>query len=254
MTHSLLRCLVAACVLSEGAVLGFSTSTFSSSRRLPRSQPGPVLRLAAELDGDSKSKTQEALIRQIDQKIQRFENKQQKYTAQLDAARAELEKIQATKRRYLSGNGLGDEAPRFSETTTRSLVKALMWRVVAGCVTFLTALRFAGDAAAALSIVGSDFASKAATMFIGERLMNASQAGRGGGSDGAGRSLAKALLWRAFAIANTLTMSYLITKDLKVAGKVAGSDAFFKTGLMFGYERVWAQIEWGKEYLIEFSI
>jgi len=91
-------------------------------------------------------------------------------------------------------------------------------------------------------------------MFIGERLMNKSQAGRKGGADAAGRSLMKALVWRVFAIVNTLTMSLLISKDLSMASKIAGSDAIFKTGLMFVFERVWARIEWGKEYLIEFSI
>merc|ERR1712039_82031 len=123
----------------------------------------------------------------------------------------------------------------------------LMWRVVAGSVTFITSLRFSGSTAAALSIVGSDFLSKAFTMFIGERLMNKSPAGRKSGADGAGRSLMKALIWRLFAICNTLSMAIFIAKDLSIASKIAGSDAIFKTNLMFVYERLWAKIEWGKE-------
>ena len=91
-------------------------------------------------------------------------------------------------------------------------------------------------------------------MFIGERLMNKSQAGRKSGADDIGRSLTKALVWRLFAIANTLTMALFVAKDLKMASKIAGSDAFFKTGLMFAYERVWAKIEWGKEYQVDFFI
>jgi uncharacterized membrane protein len=198
------------------------------------------------------------MIRQIDQKIKKFEKKQQKYNAKVEEAKAELEKFQATRQRYLEGGALGgdgaDSSASFSETTARSLVKSMMWRVIAGSVTFFTSLRFSGSISTALSIVGSDFFSKAATMFIGERLMNKSQAGRKSGADDIGRSLAKALLWRLFAIANTLTMSYIIAKDFSMASKIAGSDAIFKTGLMFVYERVWAKIEWGKEYLIEFSI
>lgn len=91
-------------------------------------------------------------------------------------------------------------------------------------------------------------------MFIGERVMNKSQAGRGGGADNAGRSLAKALIWRLFAICNTLSVSFFISGDVKMASKIAGSDAIFKTALMFFYERVWAKIEWGKEYNVEFFI
>lgn len=274
--------LVAVCALSSSslAAYGFQMSPSSYSRPaslshqaesyLPHSasiapknsrNQGSLLRVATAMDGDNtdSNSLNDAMIRQIDQKIQKFERQQQKYSAKVEAAKSELEKFQATKQKYLAGAQLGgDEADNsvanFSETTARSLVKAMMWRVIAGSVTFFTSLRFSGSISTALTIVGSDFFSKAATMFIGERLMNKSQAGRKGGADDIGRSLAKALLWRVFAIANTLTMGYLISKDLSMASKIAGSDAIFKTGLMFVYERVWAKVEWGKEYLIEFSI
>ena len=195
------------------------------------------------------------ILRQIDQQIQELKHK--KDLNRLNTANAELEKYKETKQRYLIAAGtnyeLGITTANFSETAARSLVKSMMWRLIAGSVTFLTSLRFSTSISTALSIVGSDFFSKAATMFIGERLMNKSQAGRKSGADDVGRSLAKALLWRLFAICNTLTMSFLIAKDLSVASKIAGSDAFFKTGLMFAYERVWANIEWGKEYINDFS-
>lgn len=218
---------------------------------------GCPLRVSAAADGDSSSPNN-AMIRQIDQKIEEYEKKQQTFNEKLQSATAELEKFKATRQQYLEGASLGgdaaDSAASFSETTARSLVKSMLWRVIAGGVTFVTSLRFSGSLSTALSIVGSDFFSKAATMFIGERLMNKSQAGRKSGADDVGRSLAKALLWRLFAICNTLTMSFLIAKDLSMASKIAGSDAVFKTGLMFFYERVWAKIEWGKQYIIEFSI
>lgn len=164
--------------------------------------------------------------------------------------------LKKRKQEYLEGMELGklSEDDKFSETALRSIVKAMCWRVIAGSVTFITSLRFSGSISTALSIVGSDFFSKAFTMFVGERLMNKSNAGRKSGADDVGRSLAKALLWRAFAICNTLTMSILIAKDIKIASKIAGSDAIFKTGLMFVYERVWAKISWGKEYVVEFAI
>jgi len=78
--------------------------------------------------------------------------------------------------------------------------------------------------------------------------MNKSQAGRKTGADSAGRSVAKALIWRIFAITNTLTVSFFFAKDLKMASKIAGSDAIFKTALMVLYERVWSKVEWGKYY------
>lgn len=69
-----------------------------------------------------------------------------------------------------------------------------------------------------------------------------------------GRSLAKALLWRIFALANTLIAAVFISKDLSIASKIAGSDAVIKTTLMFLYERSWAKVEWGKEYQVDFTI
>lgn len=237
------------------ALLALATQGFQptlTSRTRPRRHPKPPIPPCLSSTADSN--TNSAMLRQIDQKIQRYERKQQKYLSRLQTAKAELEKYQQTKQQYLNGTALGSSSNSFSETTARSLVKSMMWRLIAGSVTFFTSLRFSKSLSTALSIVGSDFFSKAATMFIGERIMNTSQAGRKSGADDVGRSLAKALLWRVFAICNTLTMSFLIAKDLSMASKIAGSDAVFKTGLMFVYERAWSKVEWGKEYIIEFSI
>ncbi|KAL3803796.1 hypothetical protein ACHAWO_009202 [Cyclotella atomus] len=240
-------------VLLALAVQSFQPTLISQTRP-PRRYPKPPIP-PSSLSSTADSNTNSAMLRQIDQKIQRYERKQQKYLSRLQTAKAELEKYQQTRQQYLNGTALGSTSnSSFSETTARSLVKSMMWRLIAGSVTFFTSLRFSKSFSTALSIVGSDFFSKAATMFIGERIMNTSQAGRKSGADDVGRSLAKALLWRVFAICNTLTMSFLIAKDLSMASKIAGSDAVFKTGLMFVYERAWAKVEWGKEYIIEFSI
>jgi len=205
---------------------------------------------------DELSEGNKKALLSIEKEIEKAKRQKEKYLEkvnQFDDISSTLEK---KKNDYLDGLALGTvpEGANFSETTARSAVKALMWRVIAGSVTFITSLKFSGSIKVALSIVGSDFLSKAATMFIGERLMNKSQAGRQSGADDAGRSLAKALIWRLFAICNTLAAGLLISKDLSIASKIAGSDAIFKTALMFVYERVWAKIEWGKEYQIDFLI
>jgi uncharacterized membrane protein len=135
----------------------------------------------------------------------------------------------------------------FTETAIRSAVKAMLWRIIAGSITFATALQFSKALSTALTIVGSDFFSKSFTMFIGERLMNKSKIGRKDGADNVGRSLAKALLWRLFAVTNTLFAAIFISEDLSIASKISGSDAIIKTTLMFLYERSWAKVEWGKD-------
>jgi uncharacterized membrane protein len=51
-----------------------------------------------------------------------------------------------------------------------------------------------------------------------------------------------------------MVFAIFFAKDITIAYKIAGFDSVFKTLLMFFFERIWARIEWGKEYLIEFSI
>jgi uncharacterized membrane protein len=173
--------------------------------------------------------------------------------AKLSKYEESLNALQSKKQAYIA-NVSTPVGGSFSETALRSVVKAFCWRLLAGSITFITTLKFSGSVQQALQVVGADFFSKSFTMYIGERLMNKSQAGRKKGGDNAGRSLAKALIWRVFAICNTLTVAVFIAKDISIASKIASTDAVFKTALMFCYERVWARINWGKEYLIEFSI
>jgi len=210
----------------------------------------------AAFSANGDSQTDDKVLQQFEKKEAKMRKLQEAAQSKLSEAEAAIKLLQSKKQEYLNGVEL-DKAPpggNFSETAVRSAVKAFLWRIVAGSVTFITSLQFSGSVATALSIVGSDFFSKSFTMFIGERLMNKSKAGRKSGADGIGRSLAKALVWRLFAIVNTLTMAFFVAKDLSMASKIAGSDAIFKTGLMFFYERIWARIDWGKEYEIEFSI
>lgn len=230
-----------------------TTTTTKSQQQLASS--------AASANNDSGADTitpnvSNKILQQLEREEAKMNKQRQKAMEKLNQVEQSLNQLQSKKQEYLNGDSLAQNPPggNFSETTTRSAVKALLWRLIAGSITFITSLRFSGSVTTALSIVGSDFFSKAFTMFIGERLMNKSQAGRKSGADGAGRSLAKALIWRLFAIANTLTMAIFISKDLSVASKIASTDAVFKTALMFFYERAWAKIEWGKEYQVEYNL
>jgi len=195
-------------------------------------------------------KESDPAMRSIEKKMEILAKEKQKFAAKVGKMEEQIQTMQCKKQKYLEGKQFGfpDDELTFTETAYRSAVKAFAWRIIAGSVTFFTSLRFSGSISYALKIVGSDFFSKAATMFIGERLMNKSKAGRKGGSDDVGRSLAKALIWRVFALINTLTMSFVIARDLSIASKIAGSDAIVKTALMFFYERGWAKVEWQKNY------
>jgi len=215
-----------------------------------------LLRMSTAVSNDCENKVSEKIIRQLEREVAKMNKKRDAAKERLNKVEEMMNQIQTKKQENLMGSTLAStpEGGNFSETTARSAVKALMWRVIAGSITFITSFRFSGSITTAFTIVGSDFLSKSFTMFFGERIMNKSQAGRKSGADGAGRSLMKALIWRLFAICNTLTMAIFIAKDITIAYKIAGSDAIFKTALMFVYERVWAKIEWGKEYQVEYNL
>ena len=241
------------------AIVFYESSAFAPSTRLPVSARQPHVQLGSTIsfpkfdlfaNGDDGDK----VIREFEKKEAAIEKRRNDAIKKLSSYEEDLSKLQSKKAEYQAAVATTPKAESFTETALRSAVKAFMWRIIAGSVTFVTTLKFSGSMSQALKVVGADFFSKAFTMFIGERLMNKSQAGRKKGGDAASRSLAKALIWRAFAICNTLTMAVFISKDLSVASKIASTDAVFKTALMFFYERVWAGVEWGKEYLIEFSI
>jgi len=211
---------------------------------------------AFESSVEAHSSKNDNIMKEFERKELVIQKRREEALSKLNEYEESLTQLQSRKDEYMAAPQVAmmPLGGSFSETTLRSAIKSFLWRVVAGTVTFFTTLRFSGSVAVAIKVVASDFLSKAFTMFLGERLMNKSAAGRKGGSDNASRSLVKALTWRLFAIANTLTMAVFISKDLSVASKIASTDAVFKTGLMFAYERVWAKVEWGKEYLVEFSI
>ena len=227
------------------------SSPLSGSHTLPRAPLSPLFVSTIQ---DPNGTSDSPVIRSLDAEMEKAKKVRDKYQQKLSTFESRLVELEQKKNQYLEGSKLGEVESNFSETTARSAVKAMSWRVIAGTVTLLTSLKVSGSIAVAMKIVGSDFFSKAFTMFIGERLMNKSSAGRKGGADSTGRSVAKALIWRLFAIANTLTVSYFVAGNLKMASKIAGSDAIFKTGLMIFYERAWSNVEWGKEYLVEYSI
>lgn len=206
--------------------------------------------------GNESDAKDSSFLRTLNEKIERNKKFIKKYKQKLKRFNEEEVILLSTRNKYLKGSQLGklQSEESFHETALRSAIKSIAWRIVAGSVTFFTSLSFSRNLSTAIQIVGLDFFSKAFTMFLGERLMNKSQLGRKGGSECARRSFLKALLWRLFAICNTMALSLFFSQDIEIASKIAGSDAILKTMMMFLYERFWNDIRWGKDYLIELSI
>jgi len=135
--------------------------------QLPRYDPYQNL-LPNFLPSNSKQKTalfvtadiDDPAMKAIEKKLEAIAKDKERAAARLNQVEERFESLIKKKQEYLDGMKLGIPAEKnFSETTMRSAVKAFMWRIIAGSVTFFTSLRFSGSVSASLKIVGSDFFS-----------------------------------------------------------------------------------------------
>jgi uncharacterized membrane protein len=65
-----------------------------------------------------------------------------------------------------------------------------------------------------------------------------------GNPDSHGRSLAKAVTWRAIGTLDTFLWSWLITGHPVAAGTIASLETFTKIALFYVHERVWRLFKW----------
>ena len=83
----------------------------------------------------------EAVLKEIEKKQAILNKKKDAALATANEAANTLLALENKKQEYLNGIKLKEPlGGSFSETTLRSAVKAFMWRVIAGSVTFVTSL------------------------------------------------------------------------------------------------------------------
>ena len=64
------------------------------------------------------------------------------------------------------------------------------------------------------------------------------------------RSLAKAFSRRIFASCITLAIVWIITGDLQAGTFIGLSDFVIKLLAYYGHERIWANVQWGRDDLV----
>jgi uncharacterized membrane protein len=65
------------------------------------------------------------------------------------------------------------------------------------------------------------------------------------GREAHGRSIVKAISWRATGSLDTFVISWIITGRTALAGSIAGTELLTKVLLYYFHERIWAVIPWG---------
>ena len=65
-------------------------------------------------------------------------------------------------------------------------------------------------------------------------------------SDKAKRSFTKAISWRVTGTIDTILVSFLVTRHIKLAISIGCVELFTKVGLYYLHERVWNKISFGR--------
>lgn len=68
-----------------------------------------------------------------------------------------------------------------------------------------------------------------------------------GKPDSHGRSLAKAVTWRAVGTLDTFIWTWVVTGHFGSAGAVASMETFTKIGLYYVHERLWRLLRWAPQ-------
>jgi len=165
----------------------------------------------------------------------------------------------------------GPEDPRLDPPNppeiqpTRSIIKAISWRVVGTLDTLILSfviLSFLGPFFGLEEASGADkirtaawialteVATKMTLYYLHERLWSRLQWNRtldeeGHYRDGRRRSATKTATWRVLASADTMVLGFVFTGNLATAISIGGFEVITKLVLYFFHERYWARIRWG---------
>ena len=139
-------------------------------------------------------------------------------------------------------------------TKKRSLIKAIIWRVIGSIDTFILSLiiinfssqNFTYDLA--FYIATLELLTKTIFYYLHERLWNKFNIGRVKKKVNRTRSLVKAFTWRIAASLDTFLISYLITGRFDWATSIASFEIITKAILYYLHERGWNKIDWGRIY------
>lgn len=165
----------------------------------------------------------------------------------LEKAARSSYRSQAAVMEAVSSNPTGGDLYR--ETSRRSLVKEVGWRIIASIITIVLGYIFTNSWATAAKVLGWDLVIKPIPRFIAERVWNRFDWGKEKGRESNKRSILKVFIWRSFALTNTFIGSFVMTQGATGASsKIAIFDTLIKTFCDYAYQRLWSLIEWGKVY------
>lgn len=137
----------------------------------------------------------------------------------------------------------------FTESRFRSIIKAVSWRIIATCITFLYAYLFTAQLPSAgfitivatlLSMVLHYFFERGWNVFYWNKIRM---------SETKKRTLLKSILWQLIAVSINLTSAWLFTGSIGQSfsfALVSGATGFV---VFYMHERLWNSFLWHKKML-----
>lgn len=137
------------------------------------------------------------------------------------------------------------------DTNTRSVTKAVSWRLIGTLDTIFLSFLIIGNPLTAFSIGFTELVTKSVLYYFHERVWNAISWGRGSDEPSHLRSITKSISWRAVGTLDTIVLAYIISGDIVAGLSIGASELITKIVLYYLHERMWSRIKWGREMILE---
>ena len=139
----------------------------------------------------------------------------------------------------------------FSETQSRSIAKAISWRVVLTLSHVINAFISTGSWIVGLKIAGVAAVVNSILYWTHERVWNHFQFGRHGADSQAfvennWRSSAKVISWRVLITLSNFLIPFITTGSFASAMIFLGLATLVNMLIFWSHERVWNRLSWGK--------
>ncbi|WP_448529086.1 DUF2061 domain-containing protein [Raineya sp.] len=122
---------------------------------------------------------------------------------------------------------------------SRSLAKAISWRITGSIDTFVVSWIFTQNIPTATAVSIIEFASKIFLYYLHEKIWEKILWGKKEFGESHTRSLVKAFSWRIVGTLDTMLISFLLTQKLIWAIQIGVVEFFSKIFLYYLHERVW---------------
>lgn len=141
---------------------------------------------------------------------------------------------------------------KFNETNTRSIVKAISWRVILTVSHIVNTVIITGSLILGLKVAGLAAIINSLMYFAHERVWNYFQWKRDNNpkltfEEKQSRSISKTITWRLVIMGNNFLIPFILTGSWVVGAQYFTLATLVNMALYWIHERAWNNVKWKKE-------